>query len=462
LASSVKCYISPIAAARRNRAYFPFQQLHYKLKSLISVVINQSQVVVSIRQDRLAELELSILMPCLNEAGTLGVCISKAQSFLKNNAVSGEVIVADNGSTDGSVEVAQNLNARVVKVPVRGYGAALAAGIEAARGKYVIMGDSDGSYDFSVLLPFVEKLRAGYDLVVGNRYRGGIAPGAMPPTHRYFGNPLLTALGRLFFSCKEIGDFYCGLRGFRKNAIQALELQSSGMEFALEMVIKAEMHGLRITEVPTTLSPDGRDRAPHLRRYRDGWRSLRFYLLMSPRWFFGIPGLILLVAGGLVSMLLLTGPVKVMSVTFDYHTLLYSSAAILLGYQSLLLFIFAKLMAVETGLHPPRTKFWFLKDRRTLERCVIVGIALMAVGVMLGIIAGRQWELTGFGALRPATTIRLVICSVLFLLLGGQTLLAGFYFGLINLVAERRAQRVELMPGWAEVPPERPRGATSS
>jgi glycosyltransferase involved in cell wall biosynthesis len=233
-------------------------------------VINQSQVVVPIRQDRLAEPELSILMPCLNEARTLGACISKAQNFLKNNGVSGEVIVADNDSTDGSVEIAQNLNARVVKVPIRGYGAALAAGIEAARGKYVIMGDSDRSYDFLALSPFVEKLRAGYDLVMGNRYRGGIAPGAMPPTHRYVGNPLLTALGRLFFSCKEIGDFYCGLRGFRKNAIQALELQSLGMEFALEMVIKAEMHGLRVTEVPTTLSSDGRDRAPHLRMYREG------------------------------------------------------------------------------------------------------------------------------------------------------------------------------------------------
>lgn len=405
-------------------------------------MIKQPQVVAPIRQDRLAEPELSILMPCLNEACTLGACISKAQSFLKNNGVSGEVIVADNGSTDGSVEIAQNLNVRVVNVPIQGYGAALAAGIGAARGKYVIMGDSDRSYDFSALLPFVEKLRDGYDLVMGNRYLGGILPGAMPGMHRYFGNPFLTALGRLFFSCKKCGDFYCGLRGFRKEAIEVLELQSQGMEFALEMVIKAEMHGLRITEVPTTLSPDGRDRAPHLRRYRDGWRSLRFYLLMSPRWFFGIPGLILLLAGGLVSALLLFGPVKVMSVTFDYHTLLYSTSAILLGYQSLLLFIFAKLMAVEAGLHPPRTKFWFLRQRKTLERCLVIGLVLMFVGVALGVIAAHQWELTGFGSLQPETTIRFAICSVLFLLLGGQTLLAGFYFGLINLVAERRIRRV--------------------
>jgi glycosyltransferase involved in cell wall biosynthesis len=386
--------------------------------------------------------ELSILMPCLNEVRTLGACIKKAQLFLQEHGVSGEVIVADNGSTDGSVELAEGLNARVVRVPVRGYGAALAAGIEVAAGKFIIMGDSDESYDFSGLAPFVEKLREGYDLVMGNRFRGGIAPGAMPPMHRYFGNPMLTAVGRLFFACKTSGDFYCGLRGFRKEAIERLGLQSRGMEFALEMVIKAEMHGLRITEVPTTLSPDGRDRAPHLRRYRDGWRSLRFYLLMSPRWFFGIPGLILLVGGAVVSALLLFAPLKIMSVTFDYHTLLYSAAAILLGYQSILLFIFAKLMAVETGLHPPRTKFWFLEERRTLEQCVTIGAVLILIGVVLGVIAAHQWELTGFGTLRPESTIRFAICSVLFLLLGGQTLLAGFYFGLINLVAERRALRV--------------------
>src|SRR5438477_734802 len=280
-------------------------------------------------------------MPCLNEARTLGVCITKAQSFLKNNGVSGEVIVADNGSTNGSVEIAAELGARVVNVPVRGYGAALAAGIEAAKGKYIIMGDSDESYDFSALFPFVEKLRAGYDLVMGNRFRGRIVPGAMPFMHRYFGNPFLTAIGRLFFSCKECGDFYCGLRGFQREAVRALQLQSRGMEFALEMIVKARLHDLRITEVPITLSPHGRDRAPHLRWYRDGWRSLRFYLLMSPRWFFGIPGVILLVGGMIVSSLLLPGPLYVMSITFDYHTLMYSTSAIVFGYQSILLFVFA-------------------------------------------------------------------------------------------------------------------------
>jgi len=394
--------------------------------------------------------ELSIVMPCLNEARTLAACIKKAQLFLKEHGIGGEVIVADNGSTDGSIEISQNLKARVVTVSTRGYGAALARGIEAARGKYVIMGDSDESYDFSALSLFVEKLRADYDLVMGNRFKGHIAPGAMPLTHRYFGNPFLTAIGRLFFSCTECGDFYCGLRGFRKDKVRALRLQSQGMEFALEMVVKAQMHGLRITEVPITLSPDGRGRPPHLRWNRDGWRSLRFYLLMSPRWFFAIPGLTLLVCGMLVSIVLLPGPISVMSITFDYHTLMYSTSAIVLGYQSVLLFIFAKLMATESGLHPATTKSWFLEQRRTLERCIVIAITLAAVGVVLGIIATRQWSLVRFGNLRPAVTIRLVICSVLFLLLSGQTFMAGFFFGFMNLVAERRALRASSSHGAAE------------
>jgi glycosyltransferase involved in cell wall biosynthesis len=386
--------------------------------------------------------ELSIVMPCLNESRTLAGCIKKAQLFLEDHGIAGEVIVADNGSTDGSIEIAQNMRAKVVTVNTRGYGVALAGAIKAARGKYVIMGDSDESYDFSALSPFVEKLRAGYDLVMGNRFKGSIAPGAMPVLHRYFGNPFLTAVGRLFFSCKECGDFYCGLRGFRKDAVQKLELQSRGMEFALEMVVKARLHNLRITEVPITLSPDGRGRPPHLRWYRDGWRSLRFYLLMSPRWFFAIPGVILLLCGVIVSSALLPGPISVMSIRFDYHTLMYSTSAIVLGYQSILLFIFAKLLAVESGLHPSPNKFWFLQQRGTLEWCIAIGVTLIVIGIVLGIIAARQWSLVSFGNLRPALTIRLVICSVLFLLLGGQTLLAGFYFGLMNLVAERRTRRV--------------------
>jgi hypothetical protein len=383
-------------------------------------------------------MEVSILMPCLNEARTLPACITKARGFLEREQIDGEVIVADNGSTDGSVEVATRLGARVVPVPVRGYGAALAAGIAAAQGKFVIMGDSDDSYDFSALRPFVDKLREGFDLVMGNRFRGGIARGAMPLSHRYFGNPLLTAVGRRFFNSNTCGDFYCGLRGFRRDAVRQLNLQSPGMEFALEMLIKAGMNGLSITEVPTTLSPDGRDRPPHLRSYRDGWRSLRLYLLMSPRWFFAVPGVALLLGGGAVSAALTAGPVKIGAVTFDYHTLLYSASAVVLGYQSMLMAVFAKLMAIETGLHPPVTKLWFLTERTMFERLLAIGTVLAAVGIGLGVLATRDWSNVNYGDLSPSGSMRWVIGSVTLLILGGQTALAGCFLGMINMLSDRR------------------------
>lgn len=389
----------------------------------------------------LMQLELTILMPCLNEVRTVGRCVDKAVRFLEAHGIEGEVIVADNGSTDGSVELARSRGAQVVPVPVRGYGAALAAGVAAARSKFVIMGDSDDSYDFSALMPFVTELRAGNDLVMGNRFRGGIAKGAMPRLHRYFGNPFLTALGRQFFHTTSCGDFYCGLRGFRRSAVLRLGLQSVGMEYALEMIVKAGMHGLRITEVPTTLSPDGRDRAPHLRSYRDGWRSLRLYLLMSPRWFFAVPGATLLTGGLTVLAMLLTGPLAIGSIHLDYHTLLYAAASVILGYQSLILAVIAKLMAVETGLHPPLTKLGLFERRDIFERLLILGGLLVVAGVVLGGIATWDWSLTGFGQLSPTKTIRLVTCSVLFLVVGGQTALAGCFLGLINLLADRRLQR---------------------
>jgi len=330
----------------------------------------------------------------------------------------------------------------VVNVPVRGYGSALATGIEAARGRFIIMGDSDDSYDFSALMPFVDKLRAGFDLVMGNRFMGGIAPGAMPLSHSYFGNPLLSAIGRRFFNTKVSGDFYCGLRGFRRDAIRRLELQSPGMEFALEMLIKAGMNGLRITEVPTTLSPDGRDRPPHLRSYRDGWRSLRLYLLMSPRWFFAVPGAILLIAGAVASTVLFSGPVTIGAVTFDYHTLLYATAAMVIGYQSLLLAIFAKLMAVETGLHPPVTRLRFFEQRSMFERMLVTGALMAAAGIGLGLWAMHNWSLTGFGNLGASDSLRPVIWSVTLLVAGGQTALAGCFLGMINLLADRRARNM--------------------
>lgn len=389
-------------------------------------------------------VELTILMPCLNEARTLPSCIRKASRFLEKHGIAGEVVIADNGSTDGSVELAEKLGARVVYVPVRGYGSALAAGIEAARGTFVIMGDSDDSYDFSALMPFVEKLREGFELVMGNRFRGGIAPGAMPLSHRYFGNPMLSAIGRRFFNTKVSGDFYCGLRGFRRDSVRRLDLQSPGMEFALEMLIKAGMNGLKITEVPTTLSPDGRDRAPHLRSYRDGWRSLRLYLLMSPRWFFAIPGALLLTVGGIVSAALFPGPLTVGGVTFDYHTLLYAAAAMVIGYQSLLLAVFAKLIAVETGLHPPVTKLWIFVQRSMFERMLVAGALMALAGIILGVLATRNWSLTGFGNLGASDSIRPVIWSVMLLIGGGQTALAGCFLGMVNLLADRRARTMHI------------------
>jgi len=285
--------------------------------------------------------ELTILMPCLNEAATVGSCVAKARGFLERAGIAGEVLVADNGSEDGSSALAQQAGARVVQVAERGYGAALAAGIAAARGRYVIMGDADDSYDFSRLEPFVDKLRQGYPLVVGNRFKGGIRPGAMPPLHRYLGNPVLSFVGRLFFGA-GVGDFHCGLRGFDRAAVRSLDLRTPGMEFASELVVKAALAGWRIAEVPTTLHPDGRGRPPHLRSWRDGWRHLRFLLLFSPRWLFLYPGLVLLVLGVALTTALYFAPLRVFGAGLDIHSMLYASAAALLGMQLCLFALFAR------------------------------------------------------------------------------------------------------------------------
>ena len=300
--------------------------------------------------------ELTILMPCLNEAETLGTCIIKARAFLRRSGIDGEVVIADNGSTDGSQAIAREQGARVVDIPMRGYGSALRGGIVAARGRFVIMGDSDDSYDFSRLELFVEKLREGYDIVLGNRFAGGIAAGAMPPLHRYFGNPLLTLLGRLLYRSPS-KDFYCGLRGFRRDAALALDLDAPGMEFALEMIVKASIAGLRMTEVPTTLSPDGRSRPPHLRSWRDGWRSLRFFLLLSPRGLFLYPGLALLAFGLFVFAALIGGDLRIGRVIFAEHTLLIGCTAIVIGAQAVSFWVFAKVAAMDNRLLPPDPGF---------------------------------------------------------------------------------------------------------
>jgi hypothetical protein len=383
------------------------------------------------------ECELTILMPCLNEAETLARCIGKARGFLARSGIRGEVLVADNGSTDGSQALAEAGGARVVAVAERGYGSALIGGIRAARGRYVIMGDSDDSYDFSDLGAFVEKLREGYQLVMGNRFQGGIRPGAMPPLHRYFGNPLLTAIGRLFFN-SPCGDFHCGLRGFDRQSILDLDLQAPGMEFASEMVVKATINKLKIAEVPTTLSPDGRSRPPHLKSWRDGWRNLRFLLLFSPRWLFLYPGLAMFLTGVAAMAWLLPGPRTIGGVGLDIHTLLYAAVAVIIGVQSMQFWVFAKIYGMREGLVPPDPRFAArIAAVARLENGLIAGGILLLVGLMLGFYALGSWDVAGFGALRPSDTMRLVIPSAVTIILAFQIAYGAFFISVLEIRASR-------------------------
>lgn len=375
-------------------------------------------------------MELSIVMPCLNEAETLATCIRKAHQGAAG--LDYEIIVADNGSTDGSQDIAQQEGARVVHVPVRGYGAALRSGFEAAQGKYIIMGDSDDSYDFSNIMPFVEKLREGYQLVMGTRMKGDIKPGAMPILHQYLGNPVLTFLGNLFFGC-GLSDFHCGLRAFERDAMLALNLKTDGMEFASEMVIKATLANLTRTEIPITLYPDGRSRPPHLRTWRDGWRHLRFLLLYSPRWLFFYPGVAMMAVGLLVSLMLLPAPLKIGTIELDVHTLLISSTVFVAGVQLTFLAVFARLYASRAGLLPRRDWLEDLIERFSLEVGLIAGVILTVAGVLLFGVGAIIWGQNDFGELDYQETLRIVIPGTTFLLVGLQAFFHSFLISLLSI-----------------------------
>jgi glycosyltransferase involved in cell wall biosynthesis len=382
--------------------------------------------------DAQAAVEVSIVMPCLNEAETLATCIGKAREAIEQGGYSAEIIVADNGSSDGSQLLARELGARVVDVQRKGYGSALIGGINAAQGRFVVMGDADASYDFAAIAPLVAKLREGYDLVVGNRFLGGIEPGAMPWSHRWLGNPVLTRISRIFFHA-PVGDTHCGLRAFTKDAYERMRLRATGMEFASEMVIKASLQGMRITEVPVVLHPDGRSRPPHLRTWRDGWRHLRFMLLFSPRWLFLYPGLALLVGGLVVSALLVGGPLRVGGVRLDIHTLLVAGFVALLGYQLVLFAVFTKMFAIREGFHPPHPALRTLLRYITLEVGLLAG-ALMALGGFVALVlAVASWQSVGFGNLNPSTTMREVIPAVVLLALGTQTIFASFFISILAM-----------------------------
>ena len=371
-------------------------------------------------------------MPCLNEAETVASCIQKAQLAIERGALAAEIIVADNGSTDGSQVVAKDLGARVVSVDRKGYGSALIGGIDAARGRFVIMGDADDSYDFTAIAPMLEKLRGGSDLVVGNRFAGGIEPGAMPWSHRWVGNPVLSFISRVFFHT-PVGDAHCGLRGFRKDAYERMKLRATGMEFASEMVIKASLKGMRIVEVPVKLSPDGRSRPPHLRTWRDGWRHLRFMLLFSPRWLFLYPGLALFVVGMVLSAILLGGPVQLGGLRLDIHTLLVASFLALIGYQLVLFAIFTKIFAIQSGFHQPYPLLESVSRYVTLEVGLAAGALMVVVGVIALILAVASWGAVGFGNLNPSLTMREVIPAVVLLALGTQTVFASFFISILSI-----------------------------
>lgn len=376
--------------------------------------------------------ELTILMPCLNEARTLPVCIAKAQAFLARSGMRGEVLVADNGSTDGSQAIATAAGARVIQVPTKGYGAALIAGIHSASGRYVVMGDSDDSYDFSRLDAFLTKLKDGHQLVMGNRFAGGIESGAMPALHRYLGNPVLSFIGRLFFK-SPIRDFHCGLRAFDRQAMAGLGLSSPGMEFASEMVVKATLEGLKITEVPTTLSPDGRGRPPHLRSWRDGWRHLRFLLIHAPQWLFLYPGLLLAALGAFFMAALAGGPVFIGRLGLDIHTMLYAMVAFNIGLQMVVFAGLSFMHSNRIGLlkSVPAVLRWF--ERTTLERSLIVAGSVFASGLLCALGSVGYWMSVGFQETDPRLLMRIAIPAAALLTAGSQLVISAFLLEYVRL-----------------------------
>lgn len=394
--------------------------------------------VVHCTAERRAELELTILMPCLNEAETVGTCVQQATGFLARAGIAGEVLVADNGSTDRSIELASLAGARVVRIAEKGYGSALLGGIQAARGRYVIMADADSSYDFSRLDEFVHALRAGNTMVIGHRFKGGIRPGAMPALHRYLGNPALSFIGRLFFSSR-VGDFHCGLRGVDRQAALDLGLRETGMEFASEMIVKATLASWRIAEVPTVLSPHGRSRRPHLRTWRDGWRHLRFLLMMSPRWLLLYPGLLLITAGIGAQALIIHGPVMIDGVGFDIHTMLYAAGATVLGTQLLLFSLVARTVGVLKGVLPVTPSLGRFLDVFTLERGILLGATLGLTGLGLAVYSVASWAHARLAALDPVMMMRIAIPSVTLMLAGAEIVFASFILGFIDVRNQRAA-----------------------
>jgi glycosyltransferase involved in cell wall biosynthesis len=375
---------------------------------------------------------LSVVLPCLNEVETLATCIKKARRSMKDLGVEGEVVVADNGSTDGSQETARRAGARVVEVPVKGYGSALEGGISAARSEFVVMADADDSYDLTQLGPFLDALQGGADLVMGNRFLGGLQPGSMPKLNRYLGNPVLTALGRLFFQSPS-RDFHCGMRAFRRSRILALGLRTAGMEFASEMVVRATLANLEVVEVPVTLSPDGRSRPPHLRPWRDGWRHLRFLLLYCPRWLFLYPGVALMLAGAALGVALLPGPIHIGSVGLDVNAFVYCAVAVIIGYQAVTFSVFARAFAASEGLLPPSRTMDRLFRVVTLETGLAIGFALFLAGLGLSIYAVAFWSGKSFGALSVSSTIRLVVPAATLMILGLETVLASFFLSILGI-----------------------------